>query len=98
MTFPRYTSEGMAPRAFGHLEPGRRYRITETFTDWRGETCSMGDTWRFITCGFVVYDEVHWLFALNEDGSEFPITLCWNYEQHRPIIESPERYFHAAEE
>jgi hypothetical protein len=80
------------PQAFKHLQPGRRYRVAGAFVDYDGVGHSEGESWLFLTYGFLPYEDGLSLFIRTDDGAKGRIRLQWRPESQAEVIDALENH------
>ncbi len=71
----RWFSRNTRGKAYGHLHPGRHYRVERDFRDHDGRLHRQGQQWRFRTYTFLPYEDGLSLFFLTKDGDDLEIRL-----------------------
>lgn len=80
----------IAPAPFGHLVPGRRYRVIRAFRDYGGVDHEQGESWTFLGSNFAPYDDGLSLFVSLDGTSEWHIRLRWTAEDQGAVIDALE--------
>jgi hypothetical protein len=77
MTGPRERGfwTGRGARSWGHLVPGRRYRVARPFVDFDGVDHPVGEEWLFLGSRYQVYDDGLSLFVSLDGEQEWHIRL-----------------------
>ena len=79
-------------RAYGHLIPGRRYRVARAFVDYDGQAHPAGETWRFLGHAFLPYDDGLSLFVTADDTAATHVRLQSRAEAQGEIVNHLEDY------
>ena len=66
----RWFSRNTLGKAYGHLHPGRHYRVERDFRDHDGRLHRQGQQWRYRTYTFLPYEDGLSLFFLTKDGDD----------------------------
>lgn len=71
----------------GGLAVGRRYRVTREFLDYDADPHPVGETWTFLGCNFLPYED-GWSFFVSLDGEhEWHIRLQDRGETQAAILQ-----------
>ena len=72
---------------YGHLVPGRCYRLADTFIDFDGQACTAGERVVYRGYNYFPYDE-----GLTLHFDERDIRLCGLFDDQRGIMDSLDHY------
>lgn len=76
----------------GMLTPNQKYRVIKEFIDADGTTHKIGDTWVFLACSYVPYDNgLQWFITL-DNTQEWLVPLWLEEEAHRRVDAHLEEY------
>jgi hypothetical protein len=74
------------------LKSGRRYRVTQSFTDYDGDVHPVGEEWTYLGYSFLPYDDgLSWFVSLDGAG-EWHIRMQWREEEQAPVIDALPSY------
>ena len=74
-------------RTQGMLIPGHRYRVTRAFQDFDKDLHAVGETWTYLGCNFLPYEDGLSLFVSLDGESEWHIRMQWRVEEQGAILE-----------
>jgi hypothetical protein len=85
-----WTPNGGDP--FGHLLPGRRYRVSQAFFDYEGEEHPVGEEWTYLGHNFLPYEDGLSLFVSLDGEQAWHIRMQWTEEAQGAILDDLENY------
>jgi Domain of unknown function (DUF3601) len=84
-------------KAFKHLAPARRYRVTKSFVDYDGEIHPIGENWIYLSHSFLPHDDGLSLFVSLDGERQRQIRLQWRDEQQGALIENLEDHISSSD-
>lgn len=87
----RWTDKvGASP--YGHLEPGRRYRVIKAFTDDDRHVHPVGESWVYLAYAFLPYHSGLSLFVSLDGEQEWHLPMWCAAEGQGPIVDAFPEY------
>lgn len=83
---PRGFWTGEEARGWGHLVPGRRYRVVRGFLDFDGVEHAVGEEWVFLGSNYSPHDDGLSLFVSLDGEQEWHIRLRNTDEAQGPLL------------
>ena len=86
-----YSGRGVG-HGFGHLVPGKRYRVVKAFTDFDREEHPVGEEWTYVGTAFLPYDDGRSLFVSADGEGEWHIRMQDRAEEQGPVLDRLREY------
>ena len=77
---------------YGHLQPGRHYRVIQPFVDFDGDPHPTGETWLYLGHNFLPHDDGLSLFISLNGEESWHVRMQLIEEEQGTIVESFEDY------
>lgn len=87
----------LAPRDFGHLRVGARYRVVAPFDDFDQMPHEAGESWTYLGYAYLPYDDGLSLFVSLDGAQEWHIRMQRRPEEQGEIVDRLDRYVQPAD-
>lgn len=79
-------------KPYGHLVPGRRYRVVRRFVDFDYDAHEVGEEWTYLGTSFLPHDDGRSLFVTLDGALEHHIRMKDVEAEQGPILADFESY------
>ena len=78
-----------------HLLAGHKYKVIREFVDYDEDKHPVGETWTFLGCSFLPYDDGLSLFVTFNGKQEWHLRMQWRKEAQANVLDALSEYIQA---